>query len=452
LATRDQQWADVQEDETHSSAALSWVSSANTADTDFPIQNLPFGVFQKDGTARIGIGIGDQILDLRWAYQKGMLSSLGGLAPLCAEATLKPLMEKGRAAARQVRRLAFQLLHAGSAQQERVRAGLVSMQEAEMMLPVEIGDFTDFYTSVHHARRGGKIARPSSPELFPNFKNLPIAYHGRASTVVPSGTLCRRPWGQFLTGSNDLSHMAPTQKLDFELEVGCYVGPGNHHGQPIALVDTPQHIFGVCLVNDWSARDIQRWESQPLGPFLSKSFMTSVSPWVVTLDALQPFQVPPADRGDDAPRLSPYLDSPEHRLKGGLDITLQVLLRTSRMREDGRDAAVVTETRYANQFWTSFQMLAHHSSNGCNLRTGDLLSSGTVSDSEQSRAGCLFELTWDGTTPIPLPNGEQLTYLSDGDEVVFRGRCSRDGYRSIGFGTCSGLVIPALSQYPGARA
>ncbi|HTJ98823.1 MAG TPA: fumarylacetoacetase, partial [Bordetella sp.] len=308
-----------------------------------------------------------------------------------------------------------------------------------MHLPVRVGDFTDFYTSIHHATRAARAMRPDG-ELATNFKHLPIAYHGRASSIVASGTDCVRPRGQLGADPQGPVYVA-SRALDFEAEVGCFIGTGNRLGVPVSLDDAQNHIFGVCLVNDWSARDIQRWEAQPLGPFLAKSFMTSISPWVVTLQALAPFRTALPSRSGNDPKISPALTSSAHTASGAIGIALRASLATASMRQRNIPAEVISRPDFADQYWTLFQMLAHHTSNGCNLRTGDLLSSGTVSGADIADSGCLLERTSNGVHPLHLANGEARTYLEDGDIVALQGRCERSGYAGIGFGTCQGKIV-----------
>jgi fumarylacetoacetase len=433
----------IELDHTHRADAVSWVASAQDPDTDFPIQNLPLGVFRRDEeTPRIGIAIGDRVLDLQGAFGLGLLPQLANLTDACSAPHLNALMTLGRPAARRLRRAVFDLLAFDSDARRHADVLLIGMNEVQMLVPAQIGDFTDFFTSIHHARRTGEMFRPDTP-LQPNFKHLPVAYHGRASSVVASGTPCVRPRGQ-LGMSPEGAVYTPTQRLDFELEVGFYIGPGNVLGASIGIDASEQQVFGLCLVNDWSARDIQRWESQPLGPFLAKSFMTSVSPWVVTLDALAPFRCPVPARAEGEPPVSRALNSEEHALHGAIDIALSVHLQTARMRSEGKAPAAVARPGFADQYWSIFQMLTHHASNGCNLRSGDLLSSGTVSGAEREHSGCLLELTNNGKEPLVLPNRESRSFLEDGDMVEFRGRCARDGYRSIGFGVCRGTVAPTV--------
>lgn len=433
-------------DHTHDRARRSWVASANADDTDFPLQNLPLGVFRRANEApRIGVAIGTEIVDLNQAFDLDLLPNLAELETACRACDLNELMSRGRDASRVLRSAMFDLLAEGAALQSKTASTLVPAAEVQMVLPARIGDFTDFYTSIHHATRGGRISRPTLPPLFPNFRSLPIAYHGRSSSVAISGTPCVRPYGQVpLSDGQNVAPFLPTSKLDFELEVGLFVGSGNPLGHRVSLDDADSHIFGLCLVNDWSARDIQRWESQPLGPFQAKNFLTSVSPWVITLDALTPFRKPAADRGIDAPPVVTRLSSPRHSQVGAVAINLEVQISSAQMRSNSLPAITIAKTDFAQQYWTLFQMLTHHTSNGCNLRSGDLLASGTVSGVEDSEAGCMFEITHDGKKAIRLPSGETRTYLEDGDEVHLTGRCSRDGFRSIGFGSCVGRIHKAL--------
>jgi len=428
-------------DHTHDTRAHSWVASANVPGTDFPIQNLPLGAFQDDAAsgARIGIAIGEQILDLAAALDQGLLPRLKALEPALRSDSLNALMAGGPTPRRLLRHAVFELLEATSTRQDAARTCLMPMTGVRMRLPAHIGDFTDFFTSIHHAQRTGELSRPEMP-VAPNFRHMPIAYHGRASSVVGSGVPCVRPRGQAAGPSGD-NRYVPTDRLDFELEVGCYVGPGNTLGESIPLDEAEQHVFGLCLVNDWSARDIQRWESQPLGPFLAKSFMTTVSPWIVTLEALAPFRTPAPRRTADEPPLSPTLSSAKHAAGGGIDISLQVMLQTQAMRRDGIAPAVISRPQFAEQYWTLFQMLTHHASNGCNLRSGDLLSSGTVSGPERENSGCLLELTVGGREPLLLPSGETRRFLENGDTVWLRGLCARDGFKPIGFGECKSQIV-----------
>ena len=425
----------------------SWLESASAPSTDFPIQNLPFGVFRRAGTSglgRIGVAIGDAILDVGGCCQAALLESLPDrVKDACVEPTLNALMTRPRAEVTALRERLSDLLAEETAEpRERLSRLLVPQGVAEMLLPCAVGDYTDFYASIDHATNVGRLFRPDNP-LLPNYKWVPIGYHGRASSIVVSGTAVRRPIGQVRPQGAEQPRVAASSRLDYELEVGCLVGQGNELGRRIPIEDADGHIFGLCLVNDWSARDIQQWEYQPLGPFLAKSFATTISPWVVTLDALEPFRVPAAVRPDGDPQPLPYLDSAGNRERGGIDLKLTVGLLTRGMRETGRPVSWVTESEFARMYWTFEQMVAHHASNGCNLRPGDLMGSGTVSGPSARERGCLLELTSGGTLPLALDDGETLTFLEDGDEVVIRGTCERPGFVRIGFGECRGIITPA---------
>jgi fumarylacetoacetase len=317
------------------------------------------------------------------------------------------------------------------------------MGEARMLLPAAIGDYTDFYASLHHATRVGALFRPDNP-LLPNYKYVPIAYHGRSSSVVISGTPVRRPNGQTQSGENPPG-FGPSRRLDYELEVGLFAGPGNGLGEPIPIAEAGSRIAGLCLVNDWSARDTQRWEYQPLGPFLSKNFATTISPWVITMEALAPFRCPAYPRPPTDPQPLPYLDDSRDRQSAGIDISLEVRLASERMRNEGLPPLTLSRSNFRDMYWTPAQMVAHHTSNGCNLRPGDLLASGTVSGPEPASGGCLLELTAGGKNAITLPTSEERRFLEDGDQVWLVGRCHREGYVSIGFGECAGIVLPSLS-------
>ena len=435
--------------ETHDAALRSWVESANAPDTDFPIQNLPFGIFRRSGSReapRGGIAIGDHILDLAACSRAAVFDGLAAeAAAACDSPSLNALMALGPAHWSAVRRAASQLLRADApgarGAPERPEL-LVAMADATMSLPAEIGDYTDFYASLHHATNVGSMFRPDNP-LLPNYKHVPIGYHGRASSIVPSGTLVRRPSGQLKDPAADSPAFAPSKLLDYECEVGWFVGRGNELGSAIPLAEAESHIFGLCLVNDWSARDVQAWEYQPLGPFLAKNFATTVTPWVVTLEALAPFRAPAFARASGDPQPLPHLASSTNRAAGGIDIALEVLLSSAKMREAGAPPARLSGTSFTNMYWTIAQMLTHHASNGCNLRPGDLLASGTVSGPDRTERGCMLELTWRGAEPIRLPSGEERKFLHDGDEVVLRGHCERSGFRRIGFGECRGTISPA---------
>ena len=431
-------------DHTHALDLRSWVESANHKDTDFPIQNLPFGVFRSpgDASARIGVAIGDRVLDLAACEDAGLLEGLTA-APACTRPVLNDLMALQASDRTSLRHRLVELLREGVVDEARapVERALLPGSDVEMLLPAEIGDYTDFYASVHHATNVGSMMRPDNP-LLPNYKYVVVGYHGRASSVVVSGTPVKRPSGQRKAVDADAPEFGPSRLLDYELEVGIFVGPGNTLGEAVTMADAEDHLFGLCLVNDWSARDMQVWEYQPLGPFLGKSFATSASPWVVTLDALAPFRSPAHERPDGDPQPLAHLDSEENRTRGGIDLTLEVWVQSQRMREEGFEAVRLSRGSFSDLYWTVAQMVAHHTSNGCNLRPGDLLASGTVSGADKGSRGCLLELSWRGTEPIELPTGEELKFLQDGDELVMRGFCERDGFARVGFGECRGMILP----------
>ena len=410
-------------DRTHDVALTSWVESANLPDADFPIQNLPFGTWRRKGgsEARLGVAIGDRILDA---------------APFGA-ASMDAFLAMPRAERTGLRRRVSEFLADPARRDESL---LTPMADAELLLPCRIGDYSDFYASVHHATNVGSMFRPDNP-LMPNYKWLPVGYHGRSSSIVISGTPVERPCGQIAENPAGPPAYGATRRLDYELEVGALLGPGNRMGHPIPIGSAEDHIAGVCLLNDWSARDIQAWEYQPLGPFLAKSFATSISPWVVTLDALEPFRRPlePRAAGDPAPL--PHLAGAAE----GIDITLEVWLRSAKMAEPVR----LSRVSFLSMYWTFGQMVAHQTSNGCNVRPGDLIASGTVSGAEPSSRGCLLELAWRGTRPIPLPDGTERRFLEDGDEVILKGWCEAPGFRRIGVGECRGTILPA--GYPELR-
>ncbi len=438
-------------DETHDPSALSWVESANAPDTDFPLANLPFGVFRHDfeERPRVGIAIGDVVLDCLAAARDGYFNAVDPSVRGALQSwSLNALMALGRDDARAVRRVAHRLLSAGTPEGMRARAAaadlVVSMDSIGMRVPAEIGDYTDFYASVHHATNVGAMFRPDNP-LLPNYKWMPIGYHGRASSIVASGTPVRRPRGQVVASPDGPPTVAPTARMDYELEVGAFVARGNRQGDAIPLARAEEHLFGLCLVNDWSARDLQQWEYQPLGPFLSKSFATTVSPWVVTLDALEPFRTPAFVRPASDPAPLPYLTDAADRSGGGFGITLEVWLRTAAMRAAGKPAERLSRGDFSGMYWTMAQMLAHHASAGCNLQPGDLIASGTVSGADAASRGCLLELAMRGQTPATLSTGESRAFLHDGDEITLRGWCEREGFRRIGFGECMGEVTPALA-------
>lgn len=431
-------------DGTHDPTLYSWVESANQPNHDFPIQNLPFGVFSRQGWAestRIGVAIGDQILDLKACGQLGLLQDLSQpLQEACVVPHLNSLMALGHSATSALRTCISQLLRSKQPTLASDRKLLVPMLEAELHLPANIGDYTDFYASIFHAINVGKLFRPDKP-LLPNYKYVPIAYHGRASSIVPSGTLIKRPWGQSKQPQATKPKFESARWLDYEMEVGCFVGVGNQLGYPIGIDNAEDHIFGYCLVNDWSARDIQAWEYQPLGPFLAKSFATTLSPWVVTQEALAPFRCPALSRPAGDPDPLPYLSTSQNKNLGGLDLTVEVWIRSAQMHDQKMDPVRLSQASFKQMYWTWAQMLAHHTSNGCNLRPGDLLASGTVSGAREGSQGSLLEMTRRGTRPIELPTGEMRSFLAEGDEIILRGYSEKTGFAKIGFGECRGIIL-----------
>lgn len=424
--------------ETHDPKRRSWVESANREGSEFPIQNLPFGVFRRRSSkaARIGVAIGDAILDLAAA-------GFGGAA--CREPTLNALAAAGRPAWRALRLKLSRALSKERGWEKRKRElsrHLVPMAKARMLLPIAVGDYTDCYSSVFHATNIGRMFRPDNP-LLPNFKWLPIAYHGRASSVVVSGTPVVRPLGQAKAPDAPAPVFGPCKRLDYEAELGFVVGPGNALGHPIPLAKALEHVFGVVLLNDWSARDIQAWEYQPLGPFLAKNFATTVSPWIVTLEALAPFCAPAYPRPDGDPQPLSYLADEQDQRHGSFSIDVEMHLATAKMRAARMAPQRLSRCSFSYAYWTPAQMIAHHASNGCNLKPGDLVGTGTISGPAPDSLGAMIELTQGGKNPIALPTGETRAFLEDGDEVIQRGFCRRAGQVSIGFGAAAGVVRPA---------
>jgi fumarylacetoacetase len=424
-------------DETHDARLRSWVESANSPATDFPIQNLPLGVFRRhSGAPAIGVAIGDQILDLRKTSERGLLTGLNDeLRAAVKGSTLNALMALGHTHATALRRRVSRILSMdGDREAERL---LTPMNEATLLVPATIGNYSDFYASIHHATNVGRLFRPDNP-LLPNYRYVPIAYHGRSSSIVVSGTAIKRPWGQ-VKGS-EAPEYRPTARLDYEAEAGCFCGPGNALGTPIPIDAAESHMFGLCLVNDWSARDIQAWEYQPLGPFLGKSFGTTISPWVVTCDALAPFRSTAFTRAAGDPPPLGYLAAPANEAHGGFDVTVDVFLRTAGMRRSGTAEVRLSRSSLRDLYWTIAQMVAHHTSNGCNLLPGDLIATGTLSGPARDAQGSLIEITQGGKVPLQLPNGESRTFLEDGDEIIMRAFCERAGFARIGFGECTGVI------------
>ena len=430
-------------DATHDPALQSWVPSANAPDTDFPIQNLPFGRFRRSGSTepwRIGVAIGSEVLDLRLAATLAAWpAAIQTLLPPLAAGDLNSLMAQGAVASHVLRAALSAALAAGSAQQAALQPAVVAQCAVQMSLPCSIGDYTDFYTGIHHATTVGQLFRPDNP-LLPNYKWVPIGYHGRSSSIVVSGTAIRRPSGQ-TKGSADTPVFGPSQRLDYELELGFLIGAGNALGQPIPIAQAAEHLFGVTLFNDWSARDIQPWEYQPLGPFLAKNFASTLSPWVVTIAALAPFRTA-LQRPAGDPQPLPYLHAAADLQHGALDIQLEAWLQTAAMRTAGQPAVRLSNGNAAEAaYWTPAQLVAHHTSGGCNLQPGDLLGSGTLSGPLPGQAGSLLEQSQGGKQPITLPNGETRSFLADGDTLSLRGFCARPGARRIGLGGCSGTVL-----------
>jgi len=436
-------------DATHDVSLRSWVQSAHAEGSDFTIQNLPLGAFRSAGGsagARIGVAIGDKVLDLAHAREAGWLDGLHvDAVEACGEPTLTPLFAVGRPALTALRARISAILRADTPEGARARGDsslTIPMSEVEMVLPAAVGDYTDFYASIDHATNVGKMFRPDNP-LLPNYRHVPIGYHGRASSLVVSGTPVRRPHGQTVSAPDGPPVFGPSARMDYELEVGAFVAAGNALGAAIPLGEAESHIAGLVLVNDWSARDVQTWEYQPLGPFLSKSFATTVSPWVVTLDALAPFRAPARPRAAGEPVALPYLTNARDQASGGVALTLEVWLRTERMREAGTAAVRLSRGGFTGMYWTLGQLLTHHASNGCSLRPGDLMASGTVSGPSKESRGCLLELAQRGSEPVALPNGETRAFLHDGDEVILKGWCERPGTARVGLGECRGTLVAA---------
>jgi fumarylacetoacetase len=429
--------------ETHDPARKSWVDSANDAATDFPIQNLPFGIFSPgaDGP-RAGIAIGDRVLDLAVAHELALLPQ-GVPASVFRQPSLNALFSLGQQALSDIRRSVANVLDAGSpglAGRRHAAQLLHPMDSCRLYRPTDVSNYTDFYAGIHHARAAGALLTPENP-LPDNYKWVPIAYHGRASSVQVSGQNFKRPVGQRPPAQRGSApSFGPSERLDLELELGFYVVGGNQPGEPVSIDNASRHIAGFCLLNDWSARDLQRWEMFPLGPFLSKSFATTVSPWVVTTDALAPFRVPAMARLEGDPTPLPYLFDAEDQASGGLDVALSVLLQTDKMRAANERPVEIISSNARHLYWTPAQMVAHHTVNGCNLLPGDLIGTGTISGPETSQLSSMLELTAGGSRPVTLPSGEQRAFLLDGDEITLRGRCYRDGFASIGFGACTGTV------------
>ena len=430
--------------ETHDTALQSWVASANTGQSDFPVQNLPFAVFRRKGSSeafRGGVAIGDQVLDMAAVRDARALgSAVQAQIEAAAQSQLNQLMGMTSAQWSALRLALSRALRAGSAQEAALKSCLVQQADVEYAVPAQIGDYTDFYTSIHHATNVGKLFRPSNP-LMENYKWVPIGYHGRASSIRISGVDFKRPNGQIKAPDAD-PVLKPCNRLDYELELGIYTGTANQWGEAISMADAENHIFGLCLLNDWSARDMQAWEYQPLGPFLAKNFATSISPWIVTLEALAPYRTAFTRPAED-PQPLPYLSSEANSQRGAVDVQLTVGIQTEKMRAEGKDAEQITQTSYRHAYWTMAQLIAHHTVNGCDLQPGDLLGTGTLSGPTMAEAGALLEITEGGKKPLSLSNGETRTFLQDGDAVVFTGWCEKPGAARIGFGEVRATVLPA---------
>ena len=444
---------------THDAACGSWLASANAAGSDFPIQNLPFAVFRRAGSSepfRGGVAIGDQVVDLAAVSRNACLQGLAAkAAAACAQPALNDFFAMGPEAWQALRHDLFALLESTASSavagvsMDALRASLVAQAEVEFTVPARIGDYTDFYTSVYHAANIGKLFRGGDDVLTPNFKWIPIGYHGRTSSIGVSGQAFHRPMGQALPQGAGAPVFGPCARLDYELELGVFIGQGNALGAPIPLDRAFDHVFGVCLLNDWSARDIQAWEYQPLGPFLAKNFATTISPWIVTMEALAPYRQAWV-RADGEPQPLAYLDAPSVRKCGALDIQLEVWLQTEQRRTHGTGPARLSHTSFRHQYWSIAQMVAHHTVGGCNLQPGDLLGSGTISGPTLDQAGAMIELTAGGRNPLTLAAAEGAGpaetrgFLQDGDAVILKGWCEKPGHARIGFGESRGTVLPAI--------
>ncbi|WP_122689551.1 fumarylacetoacetase [Pseudomonas viridiflava] len=426
---------------TTASNRRSWVASAN-GHADFPLQNLPLGVFSHgDSGPRGGVAIGDSILDLQAAVQAGVFDGPAReVAGIASRDQLNDFFALGANARKTLRTALLHCLDEANPPQANAEHLLLPMSDCKMHLPARVGDYTDFYVGIHHALNVGKLFRPDNP-LLPNYKYVPIGYHGRASTLCTSGTSIKRPNGQTLAAGQDVPTFGPCKRLDYELELGVWIGPGNEQGEAIEIGQASEHIAGFCLLNDWSARDIQAWEYQPLGPFLSKSFATTISPWVVTAEALEPFRSAQPARPEGDPQPLPYLLDQTDQQGGALDIELEVLLLTEKMKAAGAQPHCLAVSNSLNMYWTVAQMVAHHSVNGCRLQPGDLFGTGTLSGPQPGQFGSLLEMTEGGKQVIDLPNGEERRFLERGDEVILRARCHRAGQVSIGFGECRGIIV-----------
>ena len=431
--------------ETHDPSLKSWIASANSETTDFPVQNLPYASFRRKGSQeafRPGVAIGDQILDLAaLAAQKPFEDKAAEALAACTGDSLNALMALGQPHWSALRLALSRALRDGAALRATIEPLLVAQADAEYATPARIGDYTDFYISLHHATAVGKQFRPDNP-LLPNYKWVPIGYHGRASSIGVDQKFAR-PVGQTRPlNEGEAPQFGPCSRLDYELELGIFVGTGNAQGDRIALADAESHVFGLCILNDWSARDIQAWEYQPLGPFLAKNFASTISPWIVTMEALEPFRTQ-WNRAASDPQPMPYLSSDANRAKGAFDVRMQVLLTTEKSRAEKQAPAPLSASNFRDAYWNVAQLITHHTVNGCNLQPGDMLGTGTLSGPLPAEAGSLLELTQGGKTPIELPWGEKRTFLQDGDQILMRAECVKAGYPRIGFGESAGTVLPA---------
>jgi len=424
-------------------AAASWLPVANQSTADFPLAHLPYGAFEHEGEQSLCVAIGAHLLDLHACAESGLLPP--SLVLACKAPVLNPLMALGHHSWTLLRETLTGLLGADAepGRREAAETALHSIAGATLVKPIHIPNYTDFYASIHHAMRVGQLFRPDQP-LLPNYKHIPIGYHGRVSSIVVSGMPVIRPVGQSRPASpEEQPNFLPTRALDYELELALYVGQSNLHGAHIPVSEAERHLFGVSLLNDWSARDIQSWEYQPLGPFLAKNFATSISPWVTPMAALEPFRVPAATRPAGDPRPLPYLHSASDQQRGSLNVELEVYLLTETMRENKLEPFLLSESNAHDLYWTPAQLIAHHTSNGCNLQIGDVLATGTISGPAEASAGCLLELTRNGAHPILLPTGESRAFLADGDEIILRGWCEAPGVRGIGLGECRATILPS---------
>lgn len=430
---------------THDASARSWVTSANAPGTDFPIQNLPFCVFRRHGAndgPRCGVAIGDRIVDIAKAAN-AFTGAARGAATACGSDALNSLMALPPEAVSSLRLQLFDLLEQDApSNRSLIEDALVPMGYAALLMPVRIAGYTDFFASIHHATNAGRLFRPDQP-LLPNYKYVPVGYNGRAASIQLGQSPVYRPRGQLRRTGNDAPAFLPCEKLDYEVELGFLIGQGSQQGRPISVDDAWNHVFGVCLLNDWSARDVQAWEAQPLGPFLAKSFATSISPWIVTAEALAPFRVPAAQRSDGDPAPLPHLLATADQASGAVHIAIDAHLASQRMRANGQPAMRLSRSDSATLYWTPAQMITHHTSNGAFLQNGDLLGSGTISGGDDSALGSLLEISRGGVRPFQLPSGEQRTFLEDGDEVTLTAFCERSGFARIGFGACRSTVLPA---------